>query len=398
MDLASRPIRVAVIGMDERMINALRLFFQGPCKNRCVLVEEGSAEIGIIDLDAFHGQQICEEYRKRHPDQPIILLSLHETKVENGIFLRKPLKAQGLISALSKTKRYLLPRPELPTQVAEAQTIASTPTKTQEQRIDHPPERAVADRKRKREEAVVPSTHHAAMYLEEQDSKLLVGTAPDIDPDDPQQLTNAQYEPNAFLHSHISRACVTADDRNRCVRIQAPRGSIYLLPDGHSAFLKFSDSQLRTLSAVPIVERSLSVSVLEAGYTLEQDDDSSLINRDTLLWKTTLWASRGRVPVGTRLDIPVYIRRWPNLTRLLLFPNALRIAALWASHPYTLQTTARILAIPQRHVFGFYSAAHALGLASTSQRAVDTLFEPAPLQKNRRHSLFGRILNHLRKN
>ena len=63
MGQQSRPIRVAAIGMDERMRNALRLFFEGPCKNLCVLVEEDSAEIGIIDLDAYHGREIHDEYR-----------------------------------------------------------------------------------------------------------------------------------------------------------------------------------------------------------------------------------------------------------------------------------------------------------------------------------------------
>ncbi len=120
---ASRPIQVAAIGMDERMKNALRLFFQGPCKNRCVLVEEDSAETSIIDLDSYQGQMHCDEYRKRHPDQPIILISLHENQAENAILLRKPLKAKELLLALSKTQRSLPTQPKQP--AAIEQTVSN---------------------------------------------------------------------------------------------------------------------------------------------------------------------------------------------------------------------------------------------------------------------------------
>lgn len=393
MDLESRPIRVAVVGMDRRMRNALCLFFQGPCKNQCVLVEEESAEAGIIDLDAYRGREVCDEYRKRHPDQPIILLSLHETKVKNGVFLRKPLKASDLISALGETKRSLLPRSKQPVQPIETQPA----TKTPEQRLSPPPKSTSVNLEHKRANFITRSTHHAAMHLEGQDAKVLIGTAPDIDPEDPQQVANAQYDPTDFLQSHLSRACSTVIDKNRCVQMETPRGAIYLLPDCNSASVKFSDSQLRTLSMVPIVENSILVSVLESSYTIEQIDTSSTVDRDALLWKTTLWASRGRVPLGTCLNTPVFLRQWPNMTRLLLFPHALRIAALWTNQPHSLLATANTLAIPQRHVFGFYSAAHALGLASTSRRTVDTLIEPTPLPKTHRDSLLSRILKRLRK-
>ena len=396
MDQQSRPIQVAAVGMDERMRNALRLYFKVPCNNLCVLVEEDSAEIGIIDLDAYRGQKICDEYRNRHPDQPVILLSLHDTEVEDGVFLRKPLNAKHLISALIEAKQRLQPRIEQPAQVAESKPAASVPTKIREQGRDHPPEGVVEERKRKREKAAAPATHHAAMCLGEQNAKVLISTVPDIDPEDPQLLAKAQYDPNEFLQGHIYCARKIADDRNRCVRLDTSRGSIYLFPDGHGAKLRINETRLRTLSIVPVIENSLSVSVLEIGYTLGQDDDSSIIDRDALLWKTALWASRGRVPAGTSLDTPVFLKRWPNMTRLLLFPHALRIAALWVDQPRSLLDTAETLNIPQRHVFGFYSAAHALGLAATSQRAVDTLIEPAPLQKNSRRGLFGSIVNRLR--
>jgi len=47
----------------------------------------------------------------------------------------------------------------------------------------------------------------------------------------------------------------------------------------------------------------------------------------------------------------------------VLCPHALNIAALLAERPCTLFEAAEKLNIPQSHVFSFFSAAHALGLA-----------------------------------
>ena len=179
--------------------------------------------------------------------------------------------------------------------------------------------------------------------------------------------------------------------------METPRGAIFLPPGGQPVLSQMNDAYLRTLSVVPIAEPSLTVSLLRNDPGYAQDDTLLTSSREALLWKSTLWASRGRVPIGTRLDIPVYLRYWPNLTRLLLLPHSMRIAALWANQPHSLLATAKTLAIPQRHVFSFYSAAHALGLASTSQRGVDTLLTTEPPPVDQRRGLLTRLLNRLRK-
>jgi hypothetical protein len=236
------------------------------------------------------------------------------------------------------------------------------------------------------------------MYLGDQHTKTIIGTAPDIDPHNPTQLQNAQYNPDEFLQSHLQRACQTADSLNDCLQIYTARGSIYVMPGNQAVLLNISDKHLRTLSVIPIDGSSISSRVIDSGSLnkLESENDISRVKREPLIWKSALWASRGRVPVGTDLHTPVFMSHWPNLTRLLLFPHAIRIAALWINQPYSLIETANILSIPQRNVFGFYSAAKALGLASTSQRSVDTLVEAPSIHANRRRNLLGRILNRLR--
>ena len=83
---------------------------------------------------------------------------------------------------------------------------------------------------------------------------------------------------------------------------------------------------------------------------------------EALEWDLALWASRGRLPCGTHLDHPIRLHCWPNLTRLAVPPEAMRIASLWSRGSISLRETVRVLGVPQRYVFAFYSACHALGL------------------------------------
>lgn len=84
------------------------------------------------------------------------------------------------------------------------------------------------------------------------------------------------------------------------------------------------------------------------------------------------------------------------MTRLLLFPNAMRIAALWIAQPISLLETARHLRISQRFVFSFYSAAVAIGLTQPVRNSENLLVESPQLQPARRHGLLRRILDRLR--
>jgi hypothetical protein len=117
----------------------------------------------------------------------------------------------------------------------------------------------------------------------------------------------------------------------------------------------------------------------------------------SFVWQLALWASRGRLPAGTSLSQPIYLRRWPNFSRLVVTPHALAIAALWTKQPRSLIDTAVSLNIPQRYVFAFYSAASAVQLAGETRRAVDTFIAPPAIERPLNRGLFSRLLNTLRR-
>ena len=108
---------------DERMRSALQLFFRGQCHNSCVLVHEGSAEISILDLDGYKGQELLEEHRTRYPERPLIALSLKQVQLDGVLCLEKPLNPQKLLAALHQVKAQLAVAEESVTASAGAGAI-----------------------------------------------------------------------------------------------------------------------------------------------------------------------------------------------------------------------------------------------------------------------------------
>ena len=385
-----KPIRFASVGMNDRMQNTLRLFFKGPCKNRCVLVQENSAEACIVDLDAYRGQEMNDEYKQRHPDQPRILISLSETKVDDAIFLLKPLNSTKVIEALDEISNKLdtlreeqaakgvepAPKPLAATRTAPVKAQAgTTPTKIHS----------------------ASQVSQSERTLDEKEIESFVGSAPDIKPTNPKQVAQAQYDASTFLQGFLQQAITMAENNNNSVDMSTPAGTITIRPNSHIALIEPSDSQLRELSNTETTKGSIKLNSADQSYAPSNTDNKRFINVDALLWEVSLWSAQGRVPTGTDLTTPVYLKRWPNITRLRTFPHALRIAALWSRRPCSLVVTARMLDIPQRYVFSFFSAANALGLAATSLRSADQLTQPEPVSKHKKHGLFGRILASLRR-
>lgn len=118
---------------------------------------------------------------------------------------------------------------------------------------------------------------------------------------------------------------------------------------------------------------------------------------EAILWRAASATYRGKLPPGTDPTVRVYLTRWPNLTRVLEIPNAVRIAALWAEQRLSLAFTAEILKIPQRYVFAFYGAAHAAGLAGPVKRSEDVVVAQARVEADSRRGLFAKILSRLRR-
>ena len=228
---------------------------------------------------------------------------------------------------------------------------------------------------------------------------LFVGSAPDIDPDDPEAVAGAKYCGKLYLQGYLLQACRDAEASRVPMTLTGLWRTMIIDPVTRTVSYELSLSQLRSLCIVPVKEGEVFIDKLTAGRERPDVIDPDKWQQeplDAFLWRIALWTSRGRVPETCDLRAQVFLKHWPDMTRLQASPHALRIAALWVKRPYGLLQTAELLGIPQRFVFAFYSAAWAIDLAGQGRRQSDQLVEADPPPPSPRKGLLGRILSRLR--
>lgn len=421
-------LQVCALGFDARSYTALQLFFRGKCGDRAALVGDDGANVGIIDMDSYNAAKILADQRERHPDRILILLSLqaHDEPLPNAIYIKKPVQIQNMLAALDEASERLAPPPSpsarfgfaAPKSEAAKKTEPASVTKTipPQPKVDLQPK---AEPKVERPPAPPPpkknpivreenkTANQAANLLDERGFGDYIGSLKDIDPRNPLEVRAAQYDPKRYLQGYLQSACKTALAKNCALRLNTGWKPITIFPQSREIWVDANDQQLRSFCLVPahsigdqgFGDSDASVMTISPASAIRMkgdDFDATKLQRmDSLIWKVALWTSAGRIPDDIDLNRPVYLRHWPNFTRLLLFPNAMRIAALLSEQPRTLLDVAETLDIRQQYVFAFFSAARALGLADQATRQAENLIAPPALEPKKNAGVLKKILQRL---
>ncbi|KAB2966692.1 hypothetical protein [Zoogloea sp.] len=352
--MTDTTFRLCHAGMDEHALSGFQACLSGLGADAWGLTEEASADAAFIDMDSDLGPYLLAAHRLLYPLRPLIV-----TRRPAGyrpdpltIELNKPLRPSTLSMALGQA-RDMLPR--------QAASGLADAAEGLDDALDSIPDEMPFDALRSHP-TFVPATEPADLLrrFEERLATLYVGSMPDVDLNDPEARSQIQYQPELFLQGLVARAVSHAREIAQPVRIDDTEGpALYLDPRNNRAYSARSANALRALAQLP-TRGTVRMAALDprtpsvpAGLSARPLEDFE--------WELALWASRGRLPAGTDVDIPVRLRSWPNLNRLTLPPEAVRIAGLWSRGPLSLRETVRQLDIPQRYVFAFYSACVALG-------------------------------------
>lgn len=401
----NRTLRVDIVGADQRTLHAFQMAFSHTAEGRFSIVNATVAEALIVDLDGPNSLFLWQDYMEQYPDRPTIVIASSQPELDSHIrFLQKPLDLIQLLQTLDDIQQQIassesfnepslqltatahLPKATTQAMAAPAdhepwgKDESSSPTDTEPLASEHEPtifpdESTIMPEAPSLKEAVSENTvMDFANGSSETLTSRLMGDMPD--------RTEQEYENDHALFLRINnyflgtlQATVKSVQKNsHTVTLQIDDYEIVLFADGRTAALKERNGQLYEICTNPVERRSIKVSMNEenpvAGNSLQ------LCSTQALLWRIALWTYQGRLPVGTELSKRVYLSQWPNFTRLLQLPNALRIAALWTEQPMPLLYTADALGIPQRNVFAFYSAAYTCGLSGQARRDADNLFKP----------------------
>lgn len=382
------PLKLAAQGLDERTLNLFRLFLRGPGSNRAVIVDDHTeADAFLADLDSPQGKAW---YAGRNPSRPCIVLALGQQTLDGDSFLvSKPARTDNLLSALEQVRSQL--------RIHASSSVIK------------PAEPAPPPMKMVQAQTAEARTHRVAMLLDEQAFGSYMGRRDDVDPNDATQREALFYKPEEYLQGVIQKACAHALTNGAPIRVNTPWKSLCILSKDRKIWVDADEAQLRAACGIPFrmianldlagaKQSSISFSEMDPEDVEGLARHARAVPLDALLWKIVLWTSKGRIPQGVELDHEVHLTRWPNFTRLLVTPHAMRIAALLQQKPCTLFEAAQILSVRQQYVFAFFSAAWAAGLVELTPNtaiAPTSRPEPAP-ERAPKTSLLKSILQRLK--
>lgn len=393
--MAASPPKVILAGMNERALNLFTMFLNGPARGQCEIVDDGSHQIVIIDLDAADNTRLWSDLRRQFTG-PAIVLSVREQTLTNAFWVAKPVKAEHFNAALALAKKAIqqthsppVERFSKPTPSVQLKPVVSTHTTSDAQQTP----KATSENEAR-------ASADAALGMNEnmdERAQSCCGDIPDAVYLDMQQRDRLFGDCTDNLVYYMQEA----------LRMTANGGVVNL--SGLSA-RPFYVSAAEDFVSTPIPEaflRSLCVRSSDSAKVklvfvdktpaeIGPSDDRRLRRVDNMLWKLALWSSRGRVEVGTSLDAPVRLRAWPNIPRLMSVPHSLRISALWVMQPTGLLETARKLNVPHRFVFAFYCACKAFDLVEQlGAGAQATVAQSAKNMTQEKRGLFGSLLKKL---
>ncbi|MCW8879365.1 MAG: hypothetical protein OQK51_20105 [Kangiellaceae bacterium] len=375
--MSLQPTNVLLKGFDSRSVFAFDDFFLCECDadfRTCERLEDAS--IVIVDVDVCSSHKEIQRIQNTRPEVGILALSLlqdNHRERHNSLlqYLKKPLNLESFQSTLCSMKKVILNQ-----RIEKQRALLKDIDKTQVQGSGITV--AVSNSTSKERK----TTYRSNPNIDVEAAKF-VGKNSDVDVNNPQALLRVIYAPKNRFQGALDKAVKRARKYHKPVEMVCLNTGVIIDLEKNAAFTAVGDSVLKPLCLMN-VERADSIRKIKKNYTgerilaLARKPGEGLIkwSLEAFVWKIALWSSRGCIPKETDLGRPVYLSEWPNFTKLVCFPHAMRIASLLIEKPTRLQDVAEQLRIPQRYVFGFFSAAKALEISDVSERRADHLFEP----------------------
>lgn len=383
-----QPMGIALLGMNGKDRPMMEFFLQRHWSSNCIVVPEHKANLCILDLDGIDGRKLLQQQQDQYNERPLIVLSVHDKQIEGVKLLRKPLRLDSLKGAIEIYRSELLQH----TEAAEttAPVVIQKPVRRKRRAAPAPIINEISETNERRK-ALPDATSQA---------RIIRRACSTNDLDESTLANGTYYQHTANFQDILKRAVEQCKREGRPFRLIFQDGkSVTLLPDSNLSITDLSDTNLRPRcllsldSSQIIVEPSLN----SEAYLLRSSNNVLPLSIDALLWKVTLWSSRGRLPMGTSTKVAVGLRQWPNLTRLLAIPEFIRIAALWTKSPISISRTVDTLNIKYGFVYAFFSACYALDLIQVHEAGLDqSVSEIKVPKKDSNPGLLRRILRRLR--
>lgn len=436
--MATEVITISFLGVGERSRLAYQFFFENTKQLKCELIDDyRKAQLCLIDTDTYNIQQQYETLIRDYPDKYILALSIqeHSSRHDKEFFLKKPVNKHALLDSFNQIYSlitgkntsnikinkgpYEAPTHSQKTRRTKSEIIIAKKTKRASDNDElNRPVKSVEDN------TVVPikttrkvsaanagrllNVENEKYFVGQQHERYFVGQQPDIDINDPKQLKNIFYEPNKLLQAIVVRTRDISQKTGQVIQLNILNQIFYFDEKDKKVYSNVGLANIRPLC---VIEHNNDISYkVKDNKFRDELRDCFRISRDNMaekrlvtqswciecfIWLVALWCSRGRIPQGVDITQPVYLKQWPNLTRLGSIPHAVSVAALIYDRPQTLTEVAKKLGVDQRYVFAFFSACESLSILDVSRRDTDKLFVSENQKHHKNKSIMTKLLGRL---
>ncbi len=395
--MANNKVVIDIIAPNSRTFNMLEFVLQQHGKGRFELSRGNRPDLVVVDFDKSDVLTTFRKFRSRFPEIPaVLLLNLpeeyetlpNEIRIGAEFLLLKPFAAKDFISKINECLGGI-PAQTNSTRLASRSGKEATFTgvksgppvnDSSKRKVSPEPSRSTAAAS----ENTIPlqtsstgvrlsSRQRIWTPLESEKIAYSFALESEIDMADDAAVKNIWLKTDnrllGYLKSVISQQ-VTAPSAI-CLSIH-DNLSIHISPFAKTVALVGENINLQELAGQDFSNGNISVSE----SAMPRNNLQFQLELEAFLWKLALYTYGGYLPEGIDVNKPVYLKYWPNLTRLEPTPNAMRIASLLCRQPVALAFIVRILNIPQKHVFNFFAAANATGYAGPAVREVDNMLLP----------------------
>ncbi len=381
-----KPLQVILHGMDARTQKIMLMYFQGACKGAAIIVEELDTEVDIIDIDTLIGREALKKLVARINLRPIIVLSKDPLELENILYIEKPIRLAKILAVFNKA-REVIEKKDLEKIVPEIQL---------ETKII-----AIENKKPiiKTQEVKKVSKYKTSMQLNETHFSAFIGLMTEINFNDEAQVLKAYYNPKDYYQGYVAAAFTMSKSKDRVIQLNSNWKSLLIFPHNNEIWLDADDKQLRAMAALEMNKATgakLTITPANLELAMVKEKLERFYDMDAFIWKLAIWTSKGRYPQIIDIKKPIYLQHWPNFTRLVITPHALRIAALLVVEPRTMLNISEALNIKPQYVFVFVSGAYALGLIRQPIKKRNEVVVHPTLILKKKQGLLNRILSKLR--
>ncbi len=368
-----RKILVATKGVNGALVRVLEFLFNNSQYYNFVITGKDDENIAIFQFESAADVHQLEAYQEKYPARSTVVVCKEDVKLENTVLLKFPVSPNRLMQALCQTAGAMSSTSTKPEVVGDVRAIK----KTQPQ--------AKSINRQESPKIDIPSD----------DNKVIL-TLPDVDLDDADFAKKISYSEEKFLQGRLQTAVRVGKEKNSNIQIYSPHGVFRYYPTNHKFLVELGAPSLRNLASVPDAIAS-DMTFFDINSGLEESDRKKQICADELLWSAAIWASRGRLICGVDLDRKFYLKSWPNFTRWMSLPNDMQLTVAWLNQPTTLREFVQFSDIPQRYIFTFFSAVHAVDLIKFDRQ---TSAQAQPVRKSKRaegsKNFISRIIEYIK--